>query len=114
LEDVLMASLRLLTACSLVLVATSLFAGNPHPPQLNVYFLAQPAPIRQDGSTRLVYEMVITNFSNNKYVLDAVDTKAGSEQLSFSGSALTSIIVPFGAGDNRTPPGIERSTAAAA
>jgi hypothetical protein len=41
---------------------TPVFAGDPHPPQLNISFLAQPEPIVQDGSTRLVYEMVVTNF----------------------------------------------------
>jgi hypothetical protein len=75
LEDLLMASARLLAAYFLVLFTTPLLASDPHPPQLNVSFLAQPAPIVQDGSTRLVYEMVITNFSNNKYVLDAVEAK---------------------------------------
>jgi hypothetical protein len=41
------------------------FAGDPFPPQLAVSFLAQPAPIVQDGSTRLVYEMLISSFSRN-------------------------------------------------
>jgi hypothetical protein len=69
LENVLIASARLLTAYFLWLFSTPLFASDPHPPQLNFSFLARPAPIVQDGSTRLVYEMVITNFSNNKYAL---------------------------------------------
>jgi hypothetical protein len=51
----------------------------------------------QDGSTRLVYEMVITNFSNNKYVLDAVEAKAGTAQFTFAGSALAGMIIPLGA-----------------
>jgi Peptidase family M23 len=97
LEDVLMVSVPLLTACLLALFATPLFAVEPNPPQLNVSFLARPAPIEQDGSTRLVYEMVITNFSNNKYVLDAVEAKAGTAQFSFAGSALAGMIVPLGA-----------------
>src|SRR5713226_1556720 len=93
LEDVLMASARLLAACFLVLFTTPLFASDPHPSQLYVSFLAQPAPIVQDGSTRLVYEMVITNFSNDKYVLDAVEAKAGTAQFTFSGSALAGMII---------------------
>ena len=97
LEDVLMAAERLLTACFLWLFSTPLFAGDPHPPQLNVSFLSRPAPIVQDGSTRLVYEMVITNFSNNKYALDAVEAKAGTAQFTFAGSALAGMIIPLGA-----------------
>jgi hypothetical protein len=30
-------------------------------------FLAEPAPIMQDGTTRLYYEMVITNFAGITY-----------------------------------------------
>jgi len=92
-----MASARLLTLCFLVFFTTPLFARDPHPPQLNVSFLARPAPIVQDGSTRLVYEMVITNFSNNKYVLDAVEAKAGTAQFTFGGSALAGMTVRLGA-----------------
>src|ERR1700736_5337281 len=92
-----MAFARLLAACFLVPFTTPLFAGDPHPSQLNVSFLAQPAPIVQDGSTRLVYEMVITNFSNDKYVLDTVEAKAGTAQFTFAGSALAGMIIPLGA-----------------
>jgi len=89
---------RLLAACFFVLFTTPLFAGaDPHPPQLNVSFLAPPAPIVQDGSTRLVYEMVITNFSNNKYLLDAVEADAGAARVTFSGSELADIVVRLGA-----------------
>lgn len=109
-----MASARLLTLCFLVFFTTPLFASDPHPPQLNVSFLARPAPIVQDGSTRLVYEMVITKFSNNKYVLDAVEAKAGTGQFTFGGSALAGMTVRLGAWGNRKAPRIERSTAAVA
>lgn len=91
-----MTSARLLAACFLGLFTTPLFAGDPHPPPLYVSFLAQPAPIVQDGSTRLVYEMAITNFSSNKYVLDAVEVKAGTAQFTFSDSALADMILPLG------------------
>src|ERR1700726_2477593 len=109
-----MAFARLLAACFLVPFTTPLFAGAPHPSQLNVSFLAQPAPIVQDGSTRLVYEMVITNFSNDKYVLDAVEAKAGTAQFTFAGSALAGMIIPLGAWGNQMAPRIERSMVVAA
>ncbi len=98
-----MSSARFLATCiSLVLFATPLFAAplfasDPHPPQLTVSFLAQPAPIVQNGATRLVYEMVITNFSNNAYVLDTVEAKAGAAQFTFAASDLASMIVRLGA-----------------
>ena len=40
---------------------------------ITVSFLAQPAPLVQDGTTRLYYEMVVTNFARDSYVLDAVE-----------------------------------------
>ena len=97
LGDELMASARLLATCLLALLVTPVFAGDPHPPQLNISFLAQPEPIVQDGSTRLVYEMVVTNFSNKKYTLDAIEAKTGTSRFTFSGSALADMIVPLGA-----------------
>ena len=109
-----MASARLLTACFLWLFSTPLFASDPHPPQLNVSFLSRPAPIVQDGSTRLVYEMVITNFSNNKYALDAVEAKAGTAQFTFAGSVLAGMIIPLAHGGNRKMPRIEQSMAVVA
>jgi hypothetical protein len=91
-----MTSARLLVTCLLALFVTPVFAGDPHPPQLNISFLAQPEPIVQDGSTRLVYEMVVTNFSNNKYTLDAIEAKAGTSRFTFSGSSLADMIIPLG------------------
>ncbi|MFX5945206.1 hypothetical protein ABTE62_19115, partial [Acinetobacter baumannii] len=38
----------------------------------------------------------ITNFSSNKYVLDAVEVKAGTAQFTFSDSALADMILPLG------------------
>jgi len=98
-----MPSARLLVAGLVMLFATPLMAGDPHPPQLNVSFLAPPAPIVQDGSTRLAYEMVITNFSNSRFELDAIEAKAGTAQFAFAGEALTNMIVALGAWDK---PGI--------
>jgi hypothetical protein len=50
-----------------LLAATPVRADDPHPPQLNVTFLAQSAAIVQDGATRLYYEMVISNFIPSRY-----------------------------------------------
>jgi hypothetical protein len=55
-----MALARLL-ALVLLVVATPTLAADPHPPQLAVSFPAEPTPMVQDGSTRLVYEMQIVN-----------------------------------------------------
>ena len=109
-----MPSARLLVVCLLMFFATPLLAGDPHPPQLNVSFLATPAPIVQDGSTRLVYEMVITNFSNSKFELSAIEAKAGAAQFEFDGRALADMIVALGAGASRTLQTIKGSRAAAA
>ena len=87
---------RLLIASFLLLFMTPVLAGDPYPPQLTVSFLAEPAPIIQDGSTRLVYEMAVSNFSKSRYVVDAVEAKAGQTRASFSGPALASMIVRFG------------------
>ena len=92
----MMAIARLLISCCLLLSAAAAFAGDPHPPPLNVSFLAQPSPIVQNGATRLFYEMLITNFSKNAYVLDGIDAKAGDTQSKISGSALSPLIVHLG------------------
>ena len=64
--------------------------------KLAVSFLAEPAPIVQDGSTRLVYEMQIVNFANSAYVLDAVEAKAGAARSAFSGAELEPMIARLG------------------
>lgn len=99
-----MPSARLLVVCLLMFFATPLLAGDPHPPQLNVSFLAPPAPIVQDGSTRLVYEMLITNFSNNKFELDAIEAKAGTAKFAFTGQTLANLIIALGAWDKPVAP----------
>jgi len=40
--------------CIPLLCAAPLLAGDPRPPQINVSFLADPAPIVQHGKMRLV------------------------------------------------------------
>ena len=81
---------------SLLVLATGALAADPHPPQLAVSFLAEPAPIVQDGSTRLVYEMQIVNYTKSAYVLDAVEAKAGETAATFRGPALEGMIRRFG------------------
>jgi len=88
---------RLCALCFFLLLMTPVYAGDPHPPQLNVTFLAQPAAIVQDGSTRFYYEMVITNFGNSKDVLDAIEAKAGETRTKFDSQALAAMTVRFGA-----------------
>src|SRR6201996_8135939 len=89
----------------LVLVfATALFAhpaaaADPRPPQLRISFLAEPAPITQYGATKLVYEMLVVNFSKRSYELDSVDAKAGAAKFSFSGTALAGMIAHLGPWD---------------
>lgn len=88
---------RLCALCFFLLFVTPGYAGDPHPPQLSVTFLAQPAPIVQDGSTRFYYEMVITNFGNSTYVVDAIQAKAGETQTKFDSQALAAMTVRLGA-----------------
>src|SRR5580692_3639933 len=93
----MMAIARLLISCCLLLSAAAAFAGDPHPPPLNVSFLAQPSPIVQNGATRLFYEMLITNFSKNAFVLDAIEAKAGDTQSKVSGTILSPLMIHLGA-----------------
>jgi Peptidase family M23 len=88
---------RLMTFLCLLFAASTAFAGDPHPPLLNVSFLAQPSPIVQNGETRLFYEMLITNFSKNSYVLDAIEARAGDTQTKISGATLSPLILHLGA-----------------
>jgi murein DD-endopeptidase MepM/ murein hydrolase activator NlpD len=81
---------------ALTLLAGPSLAADPFPPQLAVSFLATPAPIVQDGSTRLVYEMQIVSYSKSSYVLDAVEAKAGETAVAFRGSQLEGMIRRFG------------------
>src|SRR5215468_6133630 len=78
--------------CLLLLTTMPARPGDPRPPQLNVTFLAEPAPLVQDGATRLYYEMVITNFANTSYKLDAVEATAGGTKTKFDGRALAQMI----------------------
>jgi hypothetical protein len=100
-----MAFARLVVLFSIVLLfAKPASAADPRPPQLQISFLAQPAPIVQYGSTKLVYEMVVTNFSKKSYVFDAIETKAGPAQFSFSGAALAAMMTHLGTWDPAAGP----------
>jgi Peptidase family M23 len=81
-----------------IVTMTPVRAGDPHPPQLNLTFLAQPAPIIQNGSTRLYYEMVITNFSKSNYLLEAIQANAGATTSGFDSQVLAQMIRRLGAG----------------
>jgi hypothetical protein len=81
---------------ALILLMRPALAADPHPAQLAVSFLAEPAPIVQDGSTRLVYEMQILNYTPSPYVLDAVEATAGERATTFRGPALEGMIRRFG------------------
>ena len=88
---------RLAVFFCLLFAAPAAFAGDPHPPPLNISFLAPPSPIVQSGQTRLFYEMLITNFSKTGYVLDTIEARAGDVQSKISGAALSPLILHLGA-----------------
>lgn len=96
---------RFLSFCIVALWASPLFAGDPRPPQIKVSFLAEPAPLMQNGSLRLFYEMLITNFSRNRYVLNSVEVTAGEAKPSFDGPALAALIGAVGVWGSTPKPG---------
>jgi hypothetical protein len=89
-------AMRLAAICLLLGIANRAYAADPHPPQLDVSVLAQPAPIVQDGSRRLVYEMLITNFAKTSYVIDSIDAAAGSATFSYKDVALAAMMYHLG------------------
>jgi len=82
----------LIMAFVAALFADPALAADPRPPQLQITFLSEPAPIVQYGSTKLVYEMEETNFSKRSYVFDSIDAKAGGAPFSFSGTTLAGMM----------------------
>jgi murein DD-endopeptidase MepM/ murein hydrolase activator NlpD len=94
---------RLFTLGWLLMLVAPASATDPHPPQITVSFVARPAPLKQNGTTRLYYEMLVTSFSKESYVLDVVETKAGATQSHFEGPELASLILrPGEAGKSET------------
>jgi hypothetical protein len=95
-----MSSVMLVRCVALFVVTlsgTPALAGDPYPPQLNVSFLAEPAPIVQDGATKLVYEMLITNISPRSYFLDSIEARAGDTLATFAAETLGRMIARLGA-----------------
>ena len=86
----------LIMAFVAALFADPALAADPRPPQLQITFLSEPAPIVQYGSTKLVYEMEVTNFSKRSYVFDSIDAKAGGAPFSFSGTTLAGMMAHLG------------------
>jgi hypothetical protein len=82
-ENAVIALMRAVVLCCLLVARTAALAADPHAPQLNVSFLAPPEPIVQNGSTRLFYEMLITNFAKTAFVLDVIEAKAGDSSPKF-------------------------------
>jgi hypothetical protein len=94
---------KLSALAALVILATPVRASDPHPPQITVTFLAPPAPIRQDGTTRLYYEMAVTSFAAGRYVLDSIEAKAGNTRTKFEGAQLAALILRPGAAKTTEP-----------
>ncbi|HZZ62799.1 MAG TPA: M23 family metallopeptidase [Roseiarcus sp.] len=84
------------SAVAFLLVATPALADDPRPPQVAVSFLAEPAPIVQDGSTKLFYEMALTNYAPVAYVLDSVEAQAADTRTIFDAAALAKAFVRLG------------------
>jgi hypothetical protein len=101
-----MAATRFIALFFFVVFGSPAVAGDPYPPQLDVSFVAAPAPIVQYGSTRLVYEMVITNFSKRTYVLDAIEARAGETQFKFAGDLLAAMTIHLGAAAPKESPAV--------
>jgi hypothetical protein len=87
---------------ALALLAAPALARDPHPPALVISFLAAPAPIVQDGSTRLFYEMQIVNYAPAPYVLESIEAAAGNAISTYKGADLDKALVRLGSSD-RTP-----------
>jgi hypothetical protein len=92
-----------------VLIAAPATAGDPHAPQLDISFLAQPAPLIQNGSTRLFYEMLITSFAKSAYVVNSITAKAGDPQSTLSGTAVAPLMLHIGAAAVKDDPAERRS-----
>jgi hypothetical protein len=91
---------RLFVLGWLLIIVTPARASDPHPPQITVSYVATPAPLLQNGTTRLYYEMIVTSFSKDSYVLDAVEARAGATRSTFEGPELAPLILRPGAPRN--------------
>jgi hypothetical protein len=83
--------LYLVTIAASVAFALSLArAATPDlkPPQVTVNYIFSPRPLLQDHSTRLYYEMVVTNFIPLDYQLESVEADAAAKRFIFTGDTL--------------------------
>jgi hypothetical protein len=75
---------------------------DPKPPQLSVSFFDEPSVLMQEGSPRLVYEMLITNYPPSNYVVDSVDIGGSPAAITFSGTELTDMMRILGVSGPRS------------
>lgn len=99
----------LFLAIAFVALVQPSLAADPRPPQIVVSFLNEPAPIVQDGSTKLVYEMVLTNFVNSRYVIDSIEARAGDTDATFDAATLSSMMQRFDQRGREPPSGDPRT-----
>lgn len=88
-------SLVLLLSCAFALIiATDVRAASPDPkpPQVSIGFFFPPSPLVQNGTPRLVYEMILSDYPPINYELDSIDVGAGSKKFSYSGAELQSMM----------------------
>jgi hypothetical protein len=76
------------------------------PPQVTVTFIFPPSPLIQDGTARLVYEMVVTNYVAIAYTLESIGVEYANRQVSFSGESLKPMI-RFAGEPASTPPSLK-------
>lgn len=62
------------------------------PPQVTVNFIFPPSPLMQDGTARLVYEMVITNYVPFAYTLESINVEYVNGRASYSSENLKHMI----------------------
>src|SRR5438046_4705415 len=76
----------------LLLVGVSSASSDLKPPQVTVSFIFPPSPLIQDGTARLVYEMVITNYIAVAYTLESISVDCGNRKFTYSGEVLNRMV----------------------
>jgi hypothetical protein len=84
--------LVILLAVMLFAVRAAGVAPDLKPPQVTVDFIFPPSPLIQDGTARLVYEMVITNYVAITYTLKSISVEYVNGQVSYSGEPLRRMV----------------------
>jgi hypothetical protein len=84
----------LLIMLTIILSGSPSSAGSPDlkPPQVTVRFIFTPSPLIQYGAARLFYEMVITNYIRDAYVLESIDVDCGDRKVSYAGETLKAMV----------------------